>query len=370
MPEYMCRVITHIHSDASNALASPNYERITRLSRDILGPALDRVHWCECMTHARTLVEILDGRQTRRRIDLLFVTDHKSLRQHRIAGDLVAAAVARPRLGIGAEMVTFVPARSGDWIAAPEVLLYGPAEPQVTCGGSYHGLSQRNLDDLFDVCTPPGAPGPELTRVARFCLDRQFAYAASHPLDGHRLPLADLLRVLRMFPFIETVNGGFSTESARLLTRLVETENRRVRGQGAGRPVLAADGRLPLFHIRQVLGGSDAHLRDFDRVVTLFAAARPDPTAGDFIAAMLAATEDPAGTDGRFAVEGDGIGLAALAREVTAVVFRNIANNRHAIRGVLPAARLLLTAVAQLWRADRASRRRQRELARHLTGCG
>lgn len=53
--------MTHIHSVESNALASPGYDRITRLSRRILGPALDRVHWCKGLTTVSPLVKALGG---------------------------------------------------------------------------------------------------------------------------------------------------------------------------------------------------------------------------------------------------------------------------------------------------------------------
>lgn len=370
MSERTYRVITHIHSVESNALASPGYDQITQLSRRILGAALDRVHWCECLTTVSTLMEVLEGKRTVRPVDLLFVTDHKSPRQHRIPADLIRTAAACPRLGIGAEIVTFVLTEAGAWIAAPEILMYGPAEPHLTAGGRYYGLSDQILHEVFAACTPPGAPGPELTRVVRYCLDRRIAYAASHPLDGNRLPLADLLCVLRLFPFIETVNGGFSKKSARLLTRLLQSENQRALARGTGPTGPAADSREPEFHVRHMLGGSDAHLRDFDRAVTRFVSPRADPSAGDFIVAMLAAADDPLGADGRFTPEGHGIGLLALGREVIALVHRNITNNRHAIRGVLPTARLMLTAVSQLWKADRSSRGRQRELSRYLDTSG
>jgi hypothetical protein len=285
---------------------------------------------------------------------------------HRIPEEFVTAAAACPRLGIGAEIVTFVWTEAGGWMAAPEILMYGPPEPHLTADGHYYGLSDRILDEVFATCTPPDAPGPELTRVVRYCLDRRIAYAVSHPLDGNRLPLTDLLRVLRQFPFVETVNGGFSKRSSLLMTRLLQSENRKALARGTPRPRPVVDRGEPDFRVRHVLGGSDAHLRDFDRAVTRWVSPKPDPDAGDFIASMLDAADDPSGADGRFTPEGEGISLLALGREVMTLVRWNIANNRHAIRGVLRTARLLLTALSQLRKVDQNSRARQRELSRYL----
>lgn len=370
MAEFTCRVITHIHSEASNALASPGYDRISRRCREILGPAYDRVHWAECLTTVGTLLELLDGRGPGPRVDLLFATDHMSSRRHLVSDGLIRAASTCPRLGVGAEVATFVSAGPGGWLPAPEVLLYGPAEPQALGGASYYGVSQPVLDELYAACTPDGAPGPDLRRTVRFCLDRRFAYAVSHPLDRHGLPLSDLLELLRLFPFVETVNGGFSRRSARLLSRLIELENQRAHARGTCRPAPPVNGGAPWFQVRHPLGGSDAHLRDLDRVVTLFSAERPDPTAGDFIRAMLEGAADPAAHRARFAPAGSGIGLVALGREVTTLVHRNIVNNRHAVRGVVPTARLLVAAVWQLLTSDRRSRRRHQELASYLRRSG
>ena len=78
-------------------------------------------------------------------------------------------------------------------------------------------------------------------------------------------PVGFGLALIGLFDVVEVVNGGFSQRSARLLERLLaarrrENERRRspAHEAGAGLPAALA------------LGGSDAHVDDFDRVVTLF----------------------------------------------------------------------------------------------------
>ncbi|HSK40257.1 MAG TPA: hypothetical protein VK943_10870, partial [Arenibaculum sp.] len=110
------------------------------------------------------------------------------------------------------------------------------------------------------------------------------------------------------------------------------------------------------FPAALALGGSDAHLDDFDRVVTLFRAPSP-PTAGDFTAAMLAARSEPAAARERFSVNGHGIGTLTLYREVMTLLVRNIRRLRPHLRGLRLQTRILrcgvLAAAAELRRMDR-----------------
>ncbi|MBP7571533.1 MAG: hypothetical protein KBA95_15840 [Acidobacteria bacterium] len=353
------RVVTHIHSIGSNDLASAMYPLISSLAAREVGPGAASLPWFECETTLAVLEELLSGRRTSRPVDLLFLTDHASARRHVVAEEALALARRCHRFGVGAEVQTVLPDGCGGWIDAPEVLVYGPAEPHEGPLGRHYGITQALLDDLYNCCTPPGAPAPDTVAVHGFCEARRLACALAHPLDGHDLRLEQLLALIGLFDVVEVVNGGFSQRSARLLERLLaarrrENERRRVLAGEAGTGLPAA----------LALGGSDAHVDDFDRVVTLFAAAHR-PTAGDFIAAMLAARRDPAVRQ-RFAIEGRGIATLTLYREVMTLVVRNIRRLSPCLPGLGLQARVLtrsvLAASRELRRLDRSAARLQAEL--------
>ncbi|HOC18452.1 MAG TPA: hypothetical protein PKK95_09300 [Vicinamibacterales bacterium] len=353
------RVVTHVHSAGSNRLANRSYPLISSFLAREVGQAAQGLPWFECETTLADLEEVLAGRRTSRPVDLLFLTDHVSARRHVVDEEALALARRCHRFGVGAEIQTVLSDRCGGWIDAPEVLVYGPAGPHDGPLGRHYGITQALLDDLYDCCTPLGAPAPDTVAVHGFCEARRLACALAHPLDGHDLRLEQLLALIGLFDVVEVVNGGFSQRSARLLERLLaarrrENERRRspAHEAGAGLPAALA------------LGGSDAHVDDFDRVVTLFAATHR-PTAGDFIAAMLAARRDPSVRE-RFAIEGRGIATLTLYREVMTLVVRNIRRLSPCLPGLGLQARVLirgvLAASSELRRLDRSAARLQAEL--------
>jgi hypothetical protein len=270
------------------------------------------------------LESILDGRRTRGPVDLVFLTDHMSSLRHVVDDATVAFAQRCRRFAIGAEVQTCLPDDGGGWLVAPEVLLYGPTDLHQVAGGGYYGVTQALVDEAYDTCTLPGAPAPDTLRLHAFCRRRRIACALAHPLDGHALPFSKLLGVIGAFDFVETTNGGFSEANAQLLARLLEVlrQERRRRSEATG-----ADSHKAPAHL--ALGGSDAHLNHFDRVVTLFSHDGDRPDAGTFIAAMLRAAEDPDGALLTFRPSGRGVRAIRLSWEVLTLIVLNLLRNRH-----------------------------------------
>ena len=339
------RVITHIHSDASNDQASQMFPLISRLATEIVGPQGATLPWFECQTSVNDLLAILDGHRTGRHVDLLFLTDHLSGRRHHLPEAVFDLACRDHRFGVGGEVQTALADEAGRWLDAPEVLVYGPAELRSRGACRYYGITQEELDELFDRCTPSSAPAPEVMQVRQFCADRGWAYSLAHPLDGHDLPLSQWLPIFEAFPCIETMNGGYSEESGRLLMRLA-----------ASRPDKIA------------IGGGDAHLDDFDRVVTTFEFEGDRPVAGDFIRAMLDATAGRGAAS--ITVEGHGITTWTLYREVLTLVGRNVRNIRPLLGSTWKTARILalgaLGASGELRRMDRNARKLRADLSAWL----
>jgi hypothetical protein len=354
------RVVTHLHSLESNAEASALHPLIAPLSAQTSGRAAAEVYWSECRTTPADVEAMLGGRLTRKPIDVLFLTDHVNARSHRLGQWAVDLARRTHRFGLGAEVATCLPDGAGRWITAPEVLVYGPATPNVATDGAHFGLTQTLLDRLFAECSLPGAPAPDTLRVREFCERERLACALAHPLDGHPLPWPRLLTLLDAFPAIETVNGGYSDQSARMLARVVgELRRRDATGTDAARRA----GRI-------ALGGSDAHLRDFDRVVTSFEFPGEAPTAGDFVAAMLDARDGGPAVWQRFVPEGRGMPSLSLYREVFAIVRMNVWNNRRLLLrpGVIGPvlATAVVTVMAELRQLDGWSRALRRHAAAWL----
>jgi hypothetical protein len=358
------RVITHIHSTASNDLASAMYPMVSSIARQVLGARGEDLPWFECRTSESTLEAILDGRLTRRPVDLLFLTDHLSSRRHVIADAALALACRCPRFAIGGEVQTALPDGAGGWLDAPEILVYGTAAPQEWQGGLHYGVSQAIVDELFEVCTPPGAPAPDPLQVRAFCARRGVACALAHPLDGHDLSLPHVLGLIAAFDFVETLNGGYPGESGELIERLLEARRREnTRALESGVAVSQVPATL-------ALGGSDAHLDDFDRVVTIFRHDGGQPDAGTFIRAMLAAGPGRAAAQALFSVEGRGMRPVTLYREVLTLMLQNVRCLRSRIgstAGVLRlAARGIVEVNAELRRLETASRILRRDLVAWL----
>jgi len=100
------RVITHLHSRSSNGLASSSHRLVTEFARREFGATADLVDWAECETSISDLEDILNGRRTRQRVDVICLTDHMSPSRHVIEDDTLDFARRCSRFAIGAEIRT------------------------------------------------------------------------------------------------------------------------------------------------------------------------------------------------------------------------------------------------------------------------
>lgn len=364
---YPVRAITHVHTEASNGLASEMDEMIGGAIREALGQDT-RASWSECFTPVSRLADLLGDPGDPNAIGLVVVTDHMNHRSHRLPEALLRAAAADHRLGAGAEVACVERDIDGEYRKAPEVLVYGGPEPVEGPFGRYFGLTQTLIDELFDACRAPGLPRVQTTRVLRFCRERNLACALAHPFDGHFLSLEATFDVISQGCFVETVNGGFPAASARILEDFIAFQNRvtagwRLDGTSALRWPLARrmaerivqERRTPLH----AWGGSDAHSRDFDRVTIRFLADRPVPAAGDLFRAMLERPVEALLIDGTFQVQGrPGTSLSVLD-DVVRIVIRNLWHNRAEMADPRAAARTIRGA----WKvvSDELGRRDRRQ---------
>lgn len=335
------RVITHLHSLASNDRASSLYGYISNEIIATLGAVPPEMSWHECYTSYEELREIVLNRRTEKPVDVVFLTDHMNQVTHRLPDEVITLAEELPRFGLGAEVVTYLRRSSGEWVRAPEVLIYGSKEQVQGPRGAYWGLTNELIDQLFRECTLPGAPGLDIYKTLRFCRQNGLAHAAAHPLDGHHLNLRETLRVLRSFSFTETMNGGYSPLSAQCLDAYLHFHNQLVSGK---LKFSSAPHRLSAFQVSQVkaimkrgkplfpLGGGDAHVQGFDRVVTCLRGERSDAHAGTFIQAMLDAVDNPETYGNRFFVQGKAMTSFNLYREVLPLVLKNVYDNVPAIK--------------------------------------
>ncbi len=357
------RVITHIHSSGSNAQASPGSRVVNEWLDRMLGAVRAEVAWFECDTSVADLEAILAGKRTRRPVDLLFLTDHLSPAHHHIDEAVFELGRRCHRFGVGAEIQTCLPAAGGTWALGHDVLLYGQAGLRPGPTGGYYGLTQEIIDEIFDVCIPDGAPLPETMRLRAFCRERGIACALAHPLDGHALTVKQIVTVLATFDFVETLNGGYPEANARALERLCAALRREqhaglARSGALAHPGSAAERPAALIG----LGGGDAHLRDFDRVVTEFRHDGGPPDAGDFVSAMLSARTDPDAARRLFMPSGRGMTSSRLIAEAITIGLRNVARARHRLDRRLVAAivvsgsKIAVTEVRSKYRAARDQR--------------
>jgi hypothetical protein len=293
-------VITHLHTDASNADAS-EMDRITDAIHRIAG-AETPMTWRECFTPIEKFLRIVRaGRTLRGPLHMCVVTDHMRSRSHRFpVGHLVAAA-SDHRLALGAEMRTRARDVDGVYRKAPEIIAYGGVQPVEGPFGPYYGLSSALLEELWDTCLDDDRKELCTRRAHEFLLRHGIAHGLSHPFDGHELSLEGTFRLISEFTFIEVVNGGYFEPSTRVLDAYVRLHNAVVAGASLPDEVLTDTGRRLLRHIRArgrflcPLSGSDAHIYDFDRVVLSFElpAGKTSRTIrpGDLFAALLAEEE-------------------------------------------------------------------------------
>jgi hypothetical protein len=290
-------VITHVHTDASNADAS-EMDRITETLDRIAGPDAF-LAWQECFTPVERLLRLLHrGGTTRGPVHLCVVTDHMRSKSHRFPAAHLAAAAADQRLALGAEMRTRARDVDGVYRKAPEIIAYGGVQPVDGPFGPYYGLHARLLEELWDTCMDDDHRELCARRAHEFLLRHGIAHGLSHPFDGHELSLEGTFRLISEFTFVEVVNGGYFEPSSRVLDAYVRLHNAVVAGATLPDEILTATGRRLVRHIQAggrflcPLSGSDAHIYDFDRVVLSFELP-PGKTSrtvrpGDLFATLLA----------------------------------------------------------------------------------
>jgi hypothetical protein len=328
--------ITHIHTEASAGKASDMDDMIDGGVREVLGQDTG-LKWAECFTKVERLVKLLNNKRHRPRVGLITVTDHMNVRSHTLPDNLLKWAAREPRLAACAEITTVEKDVDGVFRRAPEVLVYGRPEKVSGPYGEHYGLSQEIIDDIFENCMVPGMEEVRTSLVMGHCAALGLAYILAHPYDGHFLSLESTLDIISQAQYIETVNGGFSAASTRILEDLVSFQNRVVSGwrlskRMASRYPMAkrledkiiAQGRSMLHP----WGGSDAHSHNFARVVMRFLSHRPDPTPGDLFEAMTKKEVVDHLIDGTFSVRGRPGSSFSGMDDIVRVLARNIWVNR------------------------------------------
>jgi hypothetical protein len=378
-PPGWANIIAHLHTTASNAEASELDQRIGSALRQIDGEDTT-IAWSECFTTIEKLAGLLrEDAGLRRPVHMLLVTDHMRTRSHRLPRTHLEAAAREDRIALGAELATSWRDVDGRAKRGPEILAYGRPDPVDGEAGPYFGLDNSLLEELYDTCLD--REGGELdTLLARdLLLARGVAHALSHPFDGHALSIEGTFAAIGEFTFIESLNGGYYEESARVLHAFVALQNAII--EGAELPEVAMGGMTsrivarmrrrgrPLF----AWGGSDAHSHDFDRVVVSMAASdgRPPESLrpGDLFRAML---EIEGGTPAEAAsatfvtVGRTATPLTRLA-DVLTIIARNVHRNRLYFRNPVTLGRILARTAAITRRELHAhtilQSRRRRELA-------
>jgi hypothetical protein len=333
-------IITHVHTDASTAETSELNDRIRSALHRVAGKDTP-IAWSECFTSIETLQEILVRRRGNHGpVHMIMITDHMRSRSHHLPDRHYAAAARNHRFALGAEFATRTRDIDGRYLQGPEILAFGGRNLVQGPHGPYYGLSQQIIDELYDTCLDD--EGRELsTRRARdLLLQRGIAHALSHPLDGHPLSLEGTLAIISEFAFIETINGGFSAQSARMLDAFVRLNNALRAGAHLPQEALSPVGRRIVDHIRNhgrtihPLSGSDAHSHDFDRVVTSMVAPagrRPeDLVPGELFDRMLSLARASNGSmapPSPFSGQGQAATLRSLLTDVSAIIMRNARDN-------------------------------------------
>lgn len=348
-------IITHVHTDASSAETSILNDRITRAIRRCAGEET-KIGWSECFTPIDRLEALLRrGRGDHGPVHMILVTDHMRRVCHHLPGRNLAAAARDHRLALGAELATRTRDADGAYRAGPEILAFGGRHLVEGPHGPYYGLTQALIDELYERCLDED--GQELcTRRARDLLQqRGVAHALSHPLDGHALSLEGTLNVISEFPFIETINGGFSAQSTRLLQAYVRLNNALRDGATLPEGVLSPAGRRIVDHIRRrgrrvhPLSGSDAHCRHFDRAVTSMIVPAGQPAEelrpGELFDRMLAVARGDHAGEHPFMTLGRAATARSLLADVSSIILRNFSDNLRLCKNPLVWGNIVATTI-------------------------
>jgi hypothetical protein len=381
-------VITHVHTDASNADAS-EMDRITETIHRLAGPETP-ITWQECFTPVERLLRLLrDGGTVRGPVHLCVITDHMRTKSHQFPAGHLAAAAADPRLALGAEIRTRARDVDGVYRKAPEIIAYGGVQPVEGPFGPYWGLRTRLLEELWDTCMADDGRELCARKAHEFLLRHGIAHGLSHPFDGHELSLEGTFRLISEFTFVEVVNGGYFQESSGVLDAYVRLHNAVVAGATLPDEILSDVGRRLQRYIQErgtflcPLSGSDAHIYDFDRVVLSFELP-PGKTSrtvrpGDLFATLLAEEHGgpprvtlsqrlrasgahPLTAQARFANLGAPATPSRQLSDIVSIIVRNLwLNARHFTPGLLAR---IVSAAARITTDELTTRAGQRDKLR------
>ncbi len=340
-PTPRANIITHIHTDASNAEASELDDAIREGICRACGADTSAV-WSECFTPIERILQLLERPRggPHGPVHMVTVTDHMRSRSHRLPEGHLRAAAADHRLALGAELATRTRDIDGRYHKGPEILAYGGPERVQGPAGEYYGLSQALIDELYDTCLDD-EHGELCTRRARdLLLERGVAHGISHPFDGNFLSFEGLFCVISEFAFVETINGGYFSDSAQVLDAYIRFNNAVLAGARLPEHLLNPMTRRILSHIRRhgrpiyPWSGSDAHVSHLDRVVVAMAdpAGRPAEQLepGDLFSAMLQVAslpieDHPAGSEAPpFIHLGQPATPMSQLGDIVKIIFRNL----------------------------------------------
>jgi len=331
-------VLTHLHTYASNGPASSLDQLVTQLLKGIFGTIPEGLIWRECFTDPDTLRQILAGKKTRKKIDILFLTDHLCSLHYKLDRGLLKLATEDRRIGLGCEIQTVCFSKKQErFVVSPEVLLYGDGRDRYFEGKPYTGIDDVVLAQLYEECTVPGSVELEISRVNSFCREHGIACALAHPFDCQQLDLQETLDVISTYAFIEGVNGGFPRRSSDALQEYINFHNQVIE-KGLAGALLNSDltdhqryriNKIAASDVIVSLGGSDAHYNDFDRVVTCFRTVPGKTLAADFVHAMLESPKCKLVQEKRIEPVGSGAAMAGLYKDVAGIVYLNIRTSWH-----------------------------------------
>jgi hypothetical protein len=333
--------ITHIHTEYSNGSASKLDPMVRRAVCEALGPETI-FKWGECFTTVEKLLALLKSPHRRRNpsIGIITITDHMNHRRHFFSDEVLRVAAREPRIAACAEVFCIDQDGDGLYRVAPEVLVYGDGNPVESEYGEYFGLSQTLLEKLFRTCRAKGSDRVQTSRVLDFCEENGIACCLAHPFDGHELSLEATFDLISRARLVETINGGFSAISARILEDFIAFQNRVVTGCRLSKedalryPVAQRLASRIMSEGRSVLhpwGGSDAHEHNFARVVVNYLSDKPNPSAGDLFRTMIETPVETLLSEGTFAVVGEPGTVVSGLTDIMRIVARNMWRNKRSI---------------------------------------
>ncbi len=333
------RLITHLHSQASDGPASPLYPYVRDgICRLVGEERADDLYWKEALISFHMLEKFASGHESD--IDVMCITDHMSKRAHVLHPSNLRLAETYSSVIVGAEISCVVKGEDGSWLRAPEIIVYGPPQLRQTENRQHYGLVQQDLEFLYDACAPDEAPEALFELVLEFVESHGYAYAVPHPMDGNDLTFEQLQKLLVNARAVEVLNGGFPDSTYPYLAKWVAFHNtacknsKQVREHCQGKAqalayldlLESANGKPQI-----ALAGSDAHLRNLDRVVTVvqYRSHEPYDPAQRFL--QLLQQGQPQAAYIRH--EGHGSSWLSLYSEALRIVAYNLWHNKSMLKG-------------------------------------